>query len=178
MFRNLNTDKISSETLVAQKLFYPGANAEIMLKKLKADIGSLKMTPDLIYVMCGTNNVDRIYYGSGNLNDAAEHVNELLLFLKVTFPNAKLNVINILPRSIKGKNDVVIELNKLIRDFCITSDINYMKTDHLFNYKDGNRKNRFFMAPSEHIPDNCHLNWEGTIRLGKFIKFWTYKHLS
>ncbi|KAL5260794.1 hypothetical protein ACHWQZ_G006730 [Mnemiopsis leidyi] len=35
MFRHIDTKKLSSKNVVAMKLFYPGANASIMLQKLK-----------------------------------------------------------------------------------------------------------------------------------------------
>ena len=116
MFRGLDMDKLSSNSLTAQKLFYPGANAEIMLRKLKGDICKVKGTPDLIYIMCGTNNIDKIYYGSGELNDAAQDIKKLLRFIKVTYPSARIHVINILPRLTLGRNEVVYELNKIVQE--------------------------------------------------------------
>ena len=178
MFRHLNTDKLSSRGLRAQKLFYPGANAELMLKKLKEDISLVKGAPDLIYIMCGTNNVDKIYYGSGNLVQSAHSIQRLITFVKTTFPTAKLNVVNILPRLTPGRNDVVNELNVMISEYCESNSINFMKTNYLFNLRNGERIDRYFMSPNKYTRDNCHLNWTGIARFGKFLKYWTYKHLQ
>ena len=178
MFRGLNMDKLSSNSLSAQKLFYPGANAEIMLRKLKGDICKVKGTPNLIYIMCGTNNIDKIYYGSGELNDAAQDVKKLLRFIQATYPTAKIHVINILPRLTLGRNEVVYELNKMVYNFCVANDITFMKTDHLFRLRNGKRMNQFFMPANEYTSDNCHLNAIGYTRFGKFVKYWTYRHLK
>ena len=178
MFRFLDSDKLSSAKVRAQKLFYPGADAKIMLQKLKADLDSVS-SPSDIYIMTGTNNVNSIYFGSKSLKEAADDVNNLLNYLKAVFPSSPIHVINILPRSTKGRNDVVSELNSLIKKICDRDEqFDFMQTLHLFNYKDGQRKQFYFLRPSVKIPDNCHLNASGVIRLAKFIKYWAHKNVE
>ena len=178
MFRHLDTSKLSSNGMVAQKLFYPGASAEIMLKKLKCDIDKIERKPDVVFIMCGTNNVDSIYYGSRELRSAADDIINLINFVKTKFPTAMINIMNILPRLSPGRNDVVASLNCMIEDYCHYSNINFMSTFHLFNFRNGGRIGRYFMPSSQFIHDNCHLNRDGVTRMGKYIKYWTYKFLN
>ena len=95
------------------KFFYPEANASIMLQKLKKDLPSHNAKPSAIYIISGTN-VDNIHYGSRWLKGAIDELTELLEYLKLTFPGVDINVLNILHRSTQGKNDVVMEISKLI----------------------------------------------------------------
>ena len=178
MFRGLDTDKLSSEGMIAQKLFYPGANADIMLTKLKADISKVVKVPNVIFIMCGTNNVDSIYYGSKEVSYAIDGISKLIKYVKGKFPLAIVNVVNILPRSTAGKNDVVDELNLLVESkICRTIGVNFMSTKHLFNFRDGKRINSYFEPPTGRIIDNCHLNKDGITRFGKYMKYWTYRFL-
>ena len=178
MFRHIDVEKLSSDKVKASKLFYPGANASIMLEKLKKDLPSLENKPSAIYVMSGTNNVDSIYYGSRSLKGTHQQLTALIEYLKLMFPNAELNVINVLPRSNIGRNDVVREINNLTRSYCKAKEVRFMETNHLFNTLTGKRKNQYFIKPSSKISDNCHLNVEGVARLGKYLKFWTHSHLG
>ena len=178
MFRGLDTDKLSSKSMIAQKLFYPGANADIMLTKLKADISKVVEIPNVIFIMCGTNNVDSIYYGSKEVSYAIDGISKLIRYVKSKFPSAKVNVVNILPRSTAGKNDVVDELNLLVESkICRTIGVNFMSTKHLFNFRDGKRINSYFEPPTGRIIDNCHMNKDGITRFGKYMKYWTYRLL-
>lgn len=176
MFRNLDEDKLSSGRLIVKKLFYPGANAQVMLRKLKKDINSVKNPPNNVYIMCGTNNVDKVYYGSDDLQPSMDSITELIDFVKHTFPSAKIHMVSILPRASPGRNDVVNELNTLIKELCHNKAIDYMDSSILFKFKSGNRREMFFQTPNRYIQDNCHLNFKGIIRLGKFFKYWAHKH--
>ena len=176
MFRFLDTKKLSSKQVLAEKLFYPGANAKIMLEKLKRDIKSISIPPTSIFIMTGTNNVDSIYFGSKSLKDAFNDISELLKYLSETFPNTPIKVVNILPRFKKGRNDVINELNKFIKNFCLKNrnQFEFLTTNHLFNFRDGSRIENYFVDPNKRFQDNCHLNKYGIARLGKFIKYWTH----
>ncbi|KAL5260978.1 hypothetical protein ACHWQZ_G006875 [Mnemiopsis leidyi] len=176
MFHNLDEDKLSSDRLIVKKLFYPGANAQVMLRKLKKDINSVKNPPNNVYIMCGTNNVDKVYYGSDDLQPSMDSITELIDFVKHTFPSAKIHMVSILPRASPGRNDVVNELNTLIKELCHNKAIDYMDSSILFKFKSGNRREMFFQTPNRYIQDNCHLNFKGIIRLGKFFKYWAHKH--
>ena len=178
MFRFLDSDKLSSPTISATKLFYPGADAKVMLSKLKNDLGSVTPPSD-IYLMTGTNNVNSIYFGSRSLKEAEDDIRKLLSYVKSVFSSATIHVLNILPRSSLGRNDVVAELNMLIKKLCDSeAQLDFMDTHHLFNYRDGQRKPFYFVRPSSKIADNCHLNSNGVIRLAKFLKYWEHKHTS
>ena len=178
MFRFLDSDKLSSPTISATKLFYPGADAKVMLNKLKNDLGSVTPPSD-IYLMTGTNNVNSIYFGSRSLEEAEDDIRKLMNYVKSVFSSAAIHVINILPRSSIGRNDVVAELNMLIKKMCDSdAQFDFMDTRHLFNYRDGQRKPFYFAQPSSKIADNCHLNFSGVVRLAKFLKYWEHKHTS
>ena len=176
MFRFIDTKKLSSERVSAEKLFYPGADASAMLSRLKRDLETASpTTPSSIFIMCGTNNVDSIYLGRSSLQSAFKGLTELLEYLRMKFHNIPINILNILPRSTLGRNDVVNELNKYLQDFChMNSQFNYLDTNSLFSFRDGSRINRYFVPPNNRFKDNCHLNSTGVARLGKFIKFWSH----
>ena len=179
MFRFLNPEGLSSATIRATKLFYPGADASVMLNKLKVDLGSVPTPLSDIYLMTGTNNVNSVYFGSRSLKEAGNDINNLMHYLKSIFPAAVIHIINILPRSSKGRNDVVKELNLLIKEICDNDEhLDFMETSHLFNYKNGQRKQFFFVPPSSKITDNCHLNRTGVQRLAKFLKYWAHQHIT
>ena len=176
MFRFIDTNKLSSECVSAKKLFYPGADASTMLSRLKRDLESTAPpTPSSIFIMCGTNNVDSIYFGHSSLQSGIKGLTELLEFLRMKFKNIPINVLNILPRSTMGRNDVVNELNKHLQDFCHKNlHFNFLETSSLFSFRDGSRINRYFVPPTNRIRDNCHLNSIGVARLGKYIKYWSH----
>ncbi|KAL5259109.1 hypothetical protein ACHWQZ_G009535 [Mnemiopsis leidyi] len=143
MFRYIDTKKLSSSEVSAKKLFYPGANASVMLEKLKRDLPHLGIIPSSIYIMCGTNNVDSIYYGSRSLQGSFNQLTEVLQYLQAKFPDVNVNVVNILPRATPGKNDVVRELNSLLKNYCGIKGMRFMETKHLFNTVQGKRKNQY-----------------------------------
>ena len=177
MFRFLDPEKLSSPTISATKLFYAGADAKVMLSKLKTDLSTVP-SPSVIYLMTGTNNVNSVYFGSKSLDEAAGDIDKLLSYLKSVYPTTPIHVINILPRSTKGRNDVVKELNKLIESICHNDPrVDFMQTQHLFNYRNGLRKEFYFVKSSAKIYDNCHLNASGVIRLAKFLKYWVHKQV-
>ncbi|KAL5267263.1 hypothetical protein ACHWQZ_G004336 [Mnemiopsis leidyi] len=178
MFRFLDCQKLSSQALKANKFFYPGANATVMLNKLKKDLSGIDISPSVIYVMCGTNNVDSVYYGSQSLSEAVGDITKVIRYLKTVFPSSMVNFVNILPRYKLGRNDVVREINLNVKKFCLEQMINVMETEHLFNFKNGLRRNEFFAPPSAHISDNCHLNRSGVTKLGRHLKYWAHKHIS
>ena len=176
MFRFIDTKKLSSECITADKLFYPGADASSMLSRLKRDLETtFTATPSSIFIMCGTNNVDSIYFGRSSLHNAFQGLQELLEYLKMKFKNIPITILNILPRSTLGRNDIVNELNKYLEAFCHKNlHFNYLDTKSLFSFRDGTRINRYFVPPNNKVRDNCHLNSTGVARLGKFIKYWSH----
>ena len=178
MYRYINTKKLSSPSVNAVKLFYPGADAAKMLTQLKRDIPRLSIKPTAIYLMCGTNNVDGVYFGNVPLNRACNDLDNVIRYLRKVFPIAGINVLNILPRVVKGRNDVISELNKHLESFCMGNDlVNFMNTEYMFCSRNGKRKHQFFVPSSKKIVDNCHLNKDGVQRLGKYLKYWTHRHI-
>ena len=178
MFRYISEGKLSSPTIKASKLCYPGADAAAMLSKLKQDLPKLDTKPADIYLMTGTNNVDPIYYGKNSLENAMKDISKLFDFLKVSYPSANIYVINILPRHSLGRNDVVTELNRMIESYCAINGFDFMNCKHLFkSYHRGCRNNAYFMPPNRYYDDNCHLNKEGVKRLGKYLKYWSHEQL-
>ena len=92
---------------------------------------------------------------------------------------ACINVLNILPRVVKGRNDIITDLNKHIESFCRSNDlVNFMNTESLFCSRYGKRKNQYFVPASRKIADTCHLNRDGVERLGKYLKYWTHRHIT
>ena len=177
MFRYLDEEKLSSDQLTAKKLFYPGANAEVMMNKLTNDLSSVTTPPQNIYIMCGTNNVDKIYYGSHDLHPSVKSIEKIIDLVKHTFPLAEIHMIGILPRALPGRNDVVNELNNQIKTLCHSKSMDFMDTALMFKFRSGNRREMFFNPSSRYIQDNCHLNRKGVVRLGKFLKYWAHKHV-
>ena len=178
MFRYISEGKLSSSTIKASKLFYPGADAAVMLNKLKKDLPKLDINPADIYIMTGTNNVDPIYYGTNSLENAMRDISELMNFLKLSYPSSNIHMINILPRHSLGRNDVVSELNRMIEGYCVMNKFQFMNCKHLFKtYQSDSRNNNYFMPPNRYHDDNCHLNKVGVERLGKYLKYWSHEHL-
>ena len=93
-------------------------------------------------------------------------------FLASHFPLAEINILNILPRSCPGRNDVIHELNITIKDMC-TSDpcFSYIDVACLFIDGKGNRIPSYFGVGEEFNDyDNVHLSTKGMSRLSKHLK--------
>ena len=181
MFRYLSPAKLSSDKQDAEVCFYSGADASQMFKRVKEDEKFLKITPSTVnkvVIMVGTNNVEKVYQGDQDLEDVQRDVVYLLDFIKHRFTIADVLVVNVLPRSVKGKNDVVKCLNIIIEDVCKEDPrLTYIDTeekDHIFTDNFGLRRHNYFIYPSRSIPDNVHLNSDGVIRLGRHLKFITH----
>lgn len=176
MFRQLDAEKMSSQAQQATVFSYSGAHAALMHKKLRDDDRFISLDPTSVkrvFVLTGTNNIESIYYGSRKLADAKRDISDLLQFLKKHFPLASVNVINILPRTAKAKNDIIGELNSHIKKMCEKDhSMSYVDTEtenNLFRDKFGVRRENFFVQ-SERFPDNVHMNTPGIVRLGRHLK--------
>ena len=122
-----------------------------------------------VFVLTGTNYVDSIRSGFLKMESAKNGISVICSRLWEIFSNAKLNVINILPRADHAKNNVVIELNNYIRHVCQTHGLTYIDTESrikLFS-NGGIRKNFYF----RNNYDDVHLNDAGIVRLGKHLKY-------
>ena len=179
IFRDLNPDKLSSDTQSSQVLFYPGATSSQMLQRLLCDpsfISINKTSVKRIFLLTGTNYVDSISSGSVHISTAKSEIDHLCCSLWELMPNAKINVINLLPRESDCKNSIVNELNYFIKCMCGAHGLNYVDTEHrirLFTtYSDGTRENKYFRSRY----DDVHLNKYGISRLAKHLKYLAHNY--
>ena len=177
MFKFLDARKMSSSDQTAHVFSYPGANAQLMKTKLTRDKNFLSLNSknvSKIFLLSGTNNIDSIYYGSKHLCTAKEDLSNLVDYIMNMFPYSTLNIINILPRAIKGRNDVIHELNLHLKELSEKSDsICYVDTEsdfNLFSTNSGRRHQQYFCKGTQQHPDNCHLSKPGIVRFARHLK--------
>ena len=181
MFRNINTGKLSSDGHKFTKFFYPGADSSRMRQKLSSDPDFSKLeksTVNNVVLLTGSNNVDGVYKGhpGASLSRAKTDITAMVNFVRKSFPLAVVRVLNILPRATKGRNDVINALNKSTEEMCNNvTKLQYLDTQQncMFSHCDGTRRNEFFKGNRGRF-DDVHLNNNGVVRLGKFIKFLSY----
>ena len=129
--------------------------------------------------MVGTNNVEKVYYGKQQLESAQQDISSLFNYLKNRFGSADFCIVNILPRSVKGKNDVIRFLNLHIKKYCEENgDMQYVDTEerlYLFTDNVGRRRQNYFQRPNSFTRDNVHLNRMGIKRLGGHLKYVAHK---
>ena len=174
MFRYLDPVKLSTPKQRAQVLFYPGADASQMLQRLLRDpefIAMEKNKVKKVFVMVGTNNIDRIFDGSCPFQKAEVDINDILYRVWTSFENAQIHVINLLPRQNPAKNTIVKDLNFSTERLCKAHGLTFINTEaterHSFAYPDGMRKNELFSGGY----DNVHLNEHGYIVLARYLKY-------
>ena len=176
MFRDLDAVKLSSEAQCSKVLFYPGATSAQMLQRLLHDpdfISINKMSVNRIFLLTGTNYVDAVSSGKLSIDVAKAEIDHICCRLWELMPNAKLNVINVLPRESKHKNGVVNEINYFIKCMCKAHGLTFVDTEQdigLFSYRDG-RKNNYFKS----WYDDVHLNRYGVARLAKHLKYLAHR---
>ena len=191
MFRELDSFKLSSNTQSAAVIFYPGATAEQMLQRIQTDDSFKNINPEYvnrIFLLCGTNNVDRILRVPRHLQreilgpeftqdnhqfaKTTEDIAKLTHFLHHWACSATISVINILPRATRARNQVINDLNLFIDDLCqrhtYLNTINTEVDRNLYSDAKGYRKHMYFNSNGL---DNVHLNNLGIIRLGKHLKY-------
>ena len=175
MFRHLDPNHLSSTERSAKVFFYPGADSMEMIQRLLRDpefkcLNHKSVTK--VFVLTGTNYVDSIRSGLLNINSAKQGIDFICCRLWEIFSNAKLHVVNILPRADYAKNGIVNELNNYIRHVCLTHGLLYIDTEsrtRLFS-NGGIRKNFYFRNKF----DDVHLNDDGIVRLGKHLKYFSH----
>lgn len=174
MFRYLNPYGLSSNQQRAHVFSYPGANAAQMLTRLLQDpqfqtLDKKKVTQ--IFLLSGTNNVDRIYSGSQTFQEASKSLSDMLHKLWMLFDNATINVLNILPREHKVKDQTVKQLNQFLWHECKAHGLQFLDTesgdDPIFNNPNGTRNNSLFM----HGFDNVHMNRIGYSKIACYLKY-------
>ena len=174
MFRYLNPKGMSSGHQKSKVFFYPGANSAQMVNRLFLDpefktLNKNKVTQ--VFVLTGTNNIDAIYAGTEAITEANISMSELLYKIWMTFDNAKINVINVLPREHRGKNEIVKQVNIHLYGECKTHGLNFIDTETgaepMFTESNGSRNNTLFSNGF----DNVHLNSWGYSRIARYLKY-------
>ena len=174
MFRNLNENMMSSTKHTAKVLFYPGANSYEMLQRLLQDDKFYTLDKSAIkqiFVLTGSNYIESLASGTLPFEIATFGVNSLCSKLWETFVNAKISMINILPRADRCRNSYVMKLNDYIKKLCQSHGLSYVDTEsknRLFSELDGSRKQHYFKSG---YFDDVHLNTKGIARLGRHLKY-------
>ena len=177
MFRFLDASKLSSPNQNAKVFFYPGADSNDMLTRLCADpeFQNLnKKSVNKVFLLTGSNNVDAMYFGKKGWDYGFNGISKLVKYIKYQFSSeVKINVMNILPRSTKGRSDIITELNLHIKHLCDKYLLNYIDTVSINMFSDsrGNRREEFF---SQKCWDNVHLNESGIVRMARHLKYIAY----
>lgn len=191
MFSGLKASKLSSSTQDATVLFYRGATASRILSRLKNDPNFLSINPQSvskIYIMCGTNNVDKIlsiplsrcssYVSSDDVNfdgklleSTTHEFDQIYHFLHNWNKEATVNFVNLLPRVSVARNQVINMLNNYLYTQCHSvPTANFISTEenrHLFSWN-GYRKDAYYSSAGQ---DNVHLNQSGIVRVSKHLKY-------
>ena len=174
MFRYLDPNRLSSDQQTAEVLYYPGADAAQMLERVTRDprfIALDKKRVKKVFVMTGTNNVDRVYNGTCLFTKLKDDISDLLYRLWVLFGNAELNVINLLPRQDPAKNSIVTEINQYLKKLCLDHGVKFVNTEleenHFFSHINGVRKSELFSKGY----DNVHLSGRGYGVLANYLKY-------
>ena len=121
MFRHLDPKGLSSKSQQAKVFFYPGANSAQMLQRLLKDPQYKALRKEKIkrvILLTGTNYVDSLFSDASNFQSAVKDINDLVFHLWSTCFDAKLCVMNILPRSNGVKNRIISDLNDEINNMC------------------------------------------------------------
>ena len=179
MFRNLDETRLSSDSQMAIKFFYPGAKASQILEKLQQDqeFKTLdKSSVKKVFILAGTNDIDDVYYdrNGGSLGKTCLDLQILVKFVSQDLPNSIVNVLNILPRKRIGRCDIINEINMNIKSLCSRDKVlNFVDTysNQMFAHRDGARREEFFNQFNKFGNDDPHLNPIGIVRLGKYLKY-------
>ena len=175
MFRDLDPSLLSSSKQSAEVFFYPGANSTQMIQRLTQDPKFKNLEKKLVtkvFLLTGTNYVDPISSGLFKMDSAKQGINSICFRLWEIFTNAKLHIVNILPRVMKAKNKIVDELNDFIRHICRTHGLFFIDTE-LRNrlFSNGSIRKDFYFRSRF---DDVHLNRAGVARLGKHLKYFAH----
>ena len=147
MFRHLDHTRLSTPRQKAGVLFYPGADALQMSDRITRDpkFHALdKGKVQKVFVMAGTYNVDRVFDGTCSPTKVNSDLYDLLYKLWASFVNAKLFVINLLPRQHQVKNTIVTNINQLhLEKLCKAYGLVFINTEinvnHCFTHFNGIR---------------------------------------
>ena len=189
MFANLNERKLSSKFHDAHVFSYSGATVRGINDRFAVDGRKDKVDSSQvgkIVLMCGSNNIDSILDSPkclrenittqctpniSALQQAYTDIEDLVQSLHNWAPNAKICVLNILPRESWARNDLISDINefisKLPEKYSFLHMISSEKDRCLFSNKQGYRKSHYFSVKGN---DNVHLNNRGVVRLANYLK--------
>ena len=191
MFADLDEAKLSSDHHTVKVFFYRGATAGGILSRLKNDPQFLSLEPDKIkkvFMMCGSNDVDNILHINKDMhsninvdfknfdihqfNKTRNDIQSLVDFIHGWSNNANINLLNILPRANRHRNNVINNINQFFRNISSQNNyLNFIDTEYrlyLFSDSNGFRKPIYFKPIGT---DNVHLNRLGIMRFGKHLKY-------
>ena len=177
---------MTTELQRAHVFSYPGADASRMLKKLQSSelFQSLtkKKTVYRVFLLTGSNNVDSLAFMKTQLDpdrasqETCDDISNLVGYLQSKFPQATINLLNILPRNNSRRMKVIEKLNnhiKFITEHSASNQLNYIDTysNKFFTDNNGKRRDDFFKKVHNNDHDNVHLNMKGVARLGVHLKY-------
>ena len=181
MFADLDAGKLSSKQVKAHVFYYRGADSHRMAENLRNDkmVQNLaaKGTVSKVFLLTGTNNVDSVCHQRQSLHDSCQSISKTIEYVQSLFSAAIVNVINILPRVMENRKNVINQFNHHIESFCerhhSNQKLRYIDTNNirLFTLPNGTRKSELFKYVFRNDFDNVHLNNYGIIKLGKHLKY-------
>jgi lysophospholipase L1-like esterase len=118
-------------------------------------------SPKAVMLMIGTNNM-----GSNTAPEIAEGIGAIVLEMRKDFPNAKILLLAIFPRSVPGDplRDKIAETNKIIQKLDDGQHVFYMDIGQKFLDAQGN------FLPEAFRPDNLHPAAKGYEIWGEAVK--------
>lgn len=171
MFKGLDEAKLSSRCQTAHVFSYSGKDTGGILDCFTHDSKFTDITPtnvSTIFIMCGTNDVQSIYFNNKQMADTMDEVEKMMHYLKQRFPQAIIYFINLFPRVNKGCNDIVSELNNRFYKISEKQDrVNFINTHNIFSFRGVKRKHLFALYGK----DNVHLNRFGVVKFANHMKY-------
>ncbi len=168
MFRNLNAGKLSSDSQKAAVIYYPGATAGSIQSKLKTDSTFSQIDPKHVknvFLLCGTNNVDQVLgisrshdknivdnnhtsFSDRKLYNTKTEIQDLIMYLNEWSQSAVINILNVLPRVSRVRNEVINEINSFSCNLANRyTFVNFISTEtnrNMFCDGQGYRNNNLF----------------------------------
>ncbi|MDT2761833.1 GDSL-type esterase/lipase family protein [Aerococcus urinaeequi] len=126
----------------------------------------VQYNPKQIFLMVGIND---IYQNTGDQEELINQYQQLIDKVKETAPETVITVTSILPvnKSVynhMADNNIIIEFNEKLKEFCETNDITYVDTFSEFYDQENNE------MPANYTNDGIHLNGDGYKVLDEKLK--------
>ena len=179
MFADLDANKLTTSDVKAHVYFYRGADSNRMRESLKREEGIQNLakenTVKKVFLLTGTNDVDQICTKKKSITNGCFSIGETIKYVRNLFPLAIISVINILPRVLQNRQNVIHQLNEYLKQFCEEMDntLNFIDTyaTGLLTLPTGTRKCELFKFMYRNDTDNVHLNNYGIAKLGGYLKY-------